>query len=78
MLQYSAVGICAAIVDITSIQYELYCKLGVKYSAHRPVYAVCTVVPVIYNAFTAPHIRLQYSTVGICAAIVDITTIECA
>jgi hypothetical protein len=34
------------------------------------------VVPVIYNAFTAPHIRLQYSTVGICAAIVDITTIE--
>jgi hypothetical protein len=26
MLQYSAVGICAAIVDITTIQCALYCK----------------------------------------------------
>jgi hypothetical protein len=78
MPQYSPVGTCAAVIDITSIQCALYCKFGVNYSAHRPVYAVWTVVPVIYNAFTAPHIRLQYSTVGICAAIVDITTIECA
>jgi hypothetical protein len=30
MLQYSAVGICAAIVDITTIQCALYCILGAK------------------------------------------------
>jgi hypothetical protein len=56
-LQYSTVGICAAIVDITTIQWALYCKLSAKYSAHRPVYAVWNVVPDIYNAFTAPHIQ---------------------
>jgi hypothetical protein len=55
-LQYSAAGIIAAIVDITSIQCALYCKLGAKYSAHRPVYAVWNVVPAICNAHTAPHI----------------------
>jgi hypothetical protein len=57
MPQYSAVGICAAIVDIMTIQCALYCKLGAKYSAHRPVYAVWTVVPDVYNALTAPHIQ---------------------
>jgi hypothetical protein len=55
-LQYSAAGIIAAIVDITSIQCALYCKYGVKYSAHRPVYAVWTEVPVIHKEFTVPHI----------------------
>jgi hypothetical protein len=39
-LQYSTVGICAAIVDITSILCPLYCILGAKYSAHPPVYAM--------------------------------------
>jgi hypothetical protein len=53
-LQYSTVGICAATVDITSIQCALYCKFGAKYSAHRPVYAIWTVVPAIYKVFTAP------------------------
>jgi hypothetical protein len=38
-LQYSTVGICAAVVDITSILCALYCKLGAKYSAHPSVYA---------------------------------------
>jgi hypothetical protein len=56
-LQYSAVGISAAIVHITSMQCALYCKLWAKYSAHPPVYAMWTVVPDIYNAFTAPHIQ---------------------
>jgi ribosomal protein S27E len=55
-LQYSTVGICAAIVDITWIQCALYRKLDAKYSAHRPVYAVWNVVPDIYKVFTAPHI----------------------
>jgi hypothetical protein len=36
-LQYSAADIIAAIVDITSIQCALYCKLDAKYSAHPPV-----------------------------------------
>jgi hypothetical protein len=54
-LQYSAVGICAAIVHITLIQCALYCKLWAKYSAYPPVYAMWTVVPDIHNAFSAPH-----------------------
>jgi hypothetical protein len=39
-LQYSAAGIIAAIVDITSIQCASYCKLSAKDSAHPPVYAM--------------------------------------
>jgi hypothetical protein len=134
-LQHSTKRICAAIADITTIQCILYYKLGAKYSAHPPVFAMWTVVPDIYNAFTAPHIhcfniqlnasalqlqisrqynacyttnmvpntahilqfslceqwsrtytmylqlrifRPQYSTERICAAIGDITTIQCA
>jgi hypothetical protein len=38
--QYSTERICAAIGDITTIQCALYCKLGAKYSAHPPVYAM--------------------------------------
>jgi hypothetical protein len=55
--QYSTERICAAIVDITTIQCALYYKLGEKYSARPPVYAMWTVVPDIYNAFKAPHIQ---------------------
>jgi hypothetical protein len=39
------------------IELALYCKLGAKCSAHRPVYAVWTVVPDIYNVMTTPHIQ---------------------
>jgi hypothetical protein len=39
-LQYSTIGICADIVDITSTQCALYCKLGAKYSAHPSVFAI--------------------------------------
>jgi hypothetical protein len=35
----------------------LYCKFCAKYRAHPPVCAIWTVVPDIYNAFTAPHIQ---------------------
>jgi hypothetical protein len=56
-LQYSAVGNCAVIADITTIECPLYCKLGAKYSAHPPVYAICTVVPDIYNVVACPHIQ---------------------
>jgi hypothetical protein len=56
MLQYSAAGICGAIVDITSIQCALYCILGSRYRAHRAVYTVWSVVPDIYKVFTVPHI----------------------
>jgi hypothetical protein len=56
-LQYSAVGICAAIVHITTIQCALYCKLFAKYNAHPPVYALWTVVPTISKVLTAPHIQ---------------------
>jgi hypothetical protein len=55
-LQYSTVGICDAIVDITSILSALHCKLGAKCRAHPPVYAMGTVVPVIYKVLTFLHI----------------------
>jgi hypothetical protein len=53
MPQYSAIGTCAAIVDITTVQCALYCKLWAKYSAYPTVYAMWTVVPAIYKVFTA-------------------------
>jgi hypothetical protein len=56
-LLYSCERICAAIGGISTIQCALYCILGAKYSAHPPVYAMCTVVPGIYNALTAPYIQ---------------------
>jgi hypothetical protein len=56
-LQYSCERICAAIGNISTMQCSLYCKVGVKYSAHPPVYAMWNVVPDIYNTFTAPHIQ---------------------
>jgi hypothetical protein len=36
-LQYSTERICAAIGDISTIQWALYCNLGAKYSPHPPV-----------------------------------------
>jgi hypothetical protein len=36
--QYSTERNCAAIGDIPTLRSALYCKLGVKYSAHSPVY----------------------------------------
>jgi hypothetical protein len=39
-LQYSAIGICAAIVDIRTFRSPFDCKLRSKYSAHPPVYAM--------------------------------------
>jgi hypothetical protein len=77
-LQYSTLGICATIVDITSTQCALCCKLSAKDSAHRPVYAR----ELWFRTYTM-HLqlrifRLQYSTLGICAAIVDITSTQCA
>jgi hypothetical protein len=56
-LQYSAAGIIAAFVDIITFQCAIFCRLGAKYSAHPPVYAVWPVIPAIYNALRAPHIQ---------------------
>jgi hypothetical protein len=56
-LQYSTARICAPVGDISTIQCALYSKLGAKYSAHPPVYAMWTVVPAIYNEMTTPHIE---------------------
>jgi hypothetical protein len=55
-LQYSAAGIIAAIVDITSFQCAWYCKLWAQYSAYPPVSALWTVFPAKIKVFTAPHI----------------------
>jgi hypothetical protein len=56
-IQYSTAGICAAIVDNTSILCALYCKHFAKCSAHPPAFAMRTVVPRICKVFTAPHIQ---------------------
>jgi hypothetical protein len=74
--QYSTERICAAIVDITTIQCMLNYKHGAKYSAHPPV----TLHELWFQPYTKylqlRIFRLQYSTVGICAGIVDITSIQ--
>jgi hypothetical protein len=56
-LQYSTEPICATIGDNRTCRCALYCLLGAKYSPHPPVYAMRTMVPDIYNAFTAPYIQ---------------------
>jgi hypothetical protein len=56
-MQYSAERISAVIGDISTIQCAPYCKLCAKYSAHPPVHAIWTVVPVVYNVITAPHMQ---------------------
>jgi hypothetical protein len=55
-LQYSFERICPAIVHISTIQCALYCKHGDNYIAHSLAFSMWTVVPHIYNVFTAPHI----------------------
>jgi hypothetical protein len=56
-LQYSAEGSYPAIVGISTIQWALYCKLSANYSALPLAFAMWTVVPLVYNVFTAPHIQ---------------------
>jgi hypothetical protein len=77
ILQYSTDRIRAAIRDISSIQCAFYSKLGAKYSAHLPVCALWAVVPSIYK-LQLRIFRLQYSAEVVCAAIGDISSIQCA
>jgi hypothetical protein len=77
-VQYSTKRSCAAIGDVSTMQCALHCKLCAKYSAQPPDFVVWTVVPDIYNIFTAPIYRIQYSTKRSCAAIGDIPTVQCA
>jgi hypothetical protein len=77
-LQYSSERICAAIADISRMLRAIYCNLGAKYSAHPAVYAMWTVVPRYTMQLQFRICRLQYSTQCICAAIGDISTIQCA
>jgi hypothetical protein len=56
-LQFSTERICAAIGEMPTFRCALQCKLGAKYSANPPVYAIWTVVPNIYKAVTSPHIQ---------------------
>jgi hypothetical protein len=44
-LQYSAEGSSQAIRGIWTLQWAIYCKLGAKYSAHPPGYAIWSMVP---------------------------------
>jgi hypothetical protein len=55
--KYSTVGSSPAIGGISTTQCALYGILGAKYSVHPTDYAMWTVVPDIYNVFTAPHIQ---------------------
>jgi hypothetical protein len=56
-LRYSTERISGAIGDMSRIQWALHCNLDAKFSPQQPVRSMWTVVPVIYNAFTAPHIQ---------------------
>jgi hypothetical protein len=78
MLQYWTERICAAIGDISTIQRAIYCMIGAKYSAHPPVYAMCTVVATYTMLLQFRIFRLQYSTERICAAIGGISTTQWA
>jgi hypothetical protein len=55
--EYSTERICAAVGDMPISACVLFCKFCAKYRAQPPVCAMWTVVPDIYNAFTAPHIQ---------------------
>jgi hypothetical protein len=55
--QCSAEGSSPATGGITTIQWALYCKLGDNYSALLLAFSMWSVVPDIYNTFTAPHIQ---------------------
>jgi hypothetical protein len=56
-LQYTTKRIGAAIGNMSTIQWALYCNLGAKYRARTPVYAMSTVVPDIYNLITVTYIK---------------------
>jgi hypothetical protein len=58
-LEYSTKRISAVIGDISTTQCALYCKLGAKYSAQPPAFAMWTVVPDMYNVVTSPHIKVS-------------------
>jgi hypothetical protein len=72
-LQYSADRICAAIGYMSTIQCAWYCKFGAKYSTHPPAYASWTVIPDIYNAFTAPHIECSNIQLNVSALLLQIS-----
>jgi hypothetical protein len=40
-----------------TFESALYCNFGVMYSSDPPVYAMWTMVPHIYNVFTAPYVQ---------------------
>jgi hypothetical protein len=61
--QYSTERICAAIGDIPTLRCALYCRYGVKYSAHRTVCAMWAMVPDVSKELTAPH---NYASIFSC------------
>jgi hypothetical protein len=78
-LQYSTKRSSAAILDISTIQRALYCKLGAKYNAHTSVYAMWTVWSPTYTMQLQLRIfSLQYSTETTCAAIGHMQRFGCA
>jgi hypothetical protein len=72
-LQYSSERIWAAIGYMSTILWAWYCKFGAKYSTHPPFYASWTVVPAIYNAFTAPHIQCFNIQLNVSALLLQIS-----
>jgi hypothetical protein len=78
MRQYSTERICIAIVDMSTIQCALYCKLGAN-TAHNFQLTQCELRSRTYTMHLQLCLfRLQYSSERISAAIGDISTIQCA
>jgi hypothetical protein len=75
-LQYSAIGICAAIGDIPTFRRSLYHKHWAKYNGHPPVCAMRNMVRTGTMNLQLRIFRLQGSSQRICAAIGEISRIQ--
>jgi hypothetical protein len=76
-LRYSAECSSPAIGGISTIQWALYCKVDAN-TAHILQFTLCGFWTRSYTMKLELRIfRLQYSTESICAAIGDISTIQC-
>jgi hypothetical protein len=78
-LPYSTERMCASIGDMSTIQRAIYCKIGASANtAYNLQFTQCELWPRTYTMYLQLlKFGLPYSTERMCAAIVDISTIQC-
>jgi hypothetical protein len=82
----SAYSVLNIELNVSALLFEIYRYLHARYTAnlvpnteHILRFTLCELCHRLYTKYFQHRIfRLQYSAVGICAAIVHITTIQCA